>query len=343
MVSTVSLAGMVTFVAVGMLSRWRGAGAALDLPGHRSLHSIPTPRLGGVGMAVGVVAAFVWSAPGGVRPAAAVIAALPLFCLCVWEDLHSLNAAVRLAAQLFLAALTVATFIGVTVVLLPGLTWTLGWVAWVVMTLAVVWMTNLNNFMDGMDGLAASMAIVGFGVLGFACWQSGASDIATQAWVIAACCCGFLPWNFPPARIFMGDAGAIPLGFLAAGLGMEAAARALVPLWFTVLVFSPFLTDATLTLVARLWRRERVWEAHRSHYYQRLVLAGGGRHRPVLLGEVLLMLACGGSGIILLDSNSISAQWAGLAGWGVGYAVLAIALRATRNTPAGDQRAEARN
>lgn len=294
-------------------------------------------------MAVGVAAAFVWGAHGGLRPAAAVIAALPLFCLCVWEDVRSLNAAVRLAVQLLLAALTVATFTGTTVVLLPGLTWTLGWTAWAVVTLAVVWMTNLNNFMDGMDGLAASMAIVGFGVLGFSCWHSGASDIAAQAWIIAACCCGFLPWNFPPAVIFMGDAGAIPLGFLAAGLGLEAAARALVPIWFIVLVFSPFLIDATLTLILRLWRRERVWEAHRSHYYQRLVLAGGGGHRPVLLGEVLLMLACGGSGIILLDSNSISAQWAGLVGWGAVYAFLAIVLRTSRDTPVGDQRADARN
>lgn len=330
------LAGLVAFITVGSLSRWRGRGAVLDHPGHRSLHKSPTPRLGGVGIAVGAVCGLLWLAVYRVPPLSVLVIAVPLFCVSIWEDLRPLPALVRLAAQLFISAAAAASFVGTSLTLLPGVSWMPGLASWAVIALAVVWMTNLYNFMDGMDGLAGGMGTIGFGVIGFACWRAGANDIADQAWVIAAACGGFLPWNLPPARIFMGDAGAIPLGFLAATLGLEAASRAVLPLWFTLLVFSPFLVDATLTLAARLRRGERVWQAHRSHYYQRLVLANGGRHRPVLLAEVALMLACGASGIILLDFHSKSVQWAGLAGWGAVYAVLAIVARGASETHVRD-------
>jgi UDP-N-acetylmuramyl pentapeptide phosphotransferase/UDP-N-acetylglucosamine-1-phosphate transferase len=119
----------------------------------------------------------------------------------------------------------------------------------------------------------------------------------------------------------MGDGGAIPLGFLAAGFTLEASARGVLPLWFPALVFSPFWVDASATLVRRLLRGERVWEAHREHQYQRWVLKLG-RHGPVLLAEIGLMLTCAVSGMIMLDIPSAAMQWTGLTAWSVVYAVL---------------------
>lgn len=330
---------IATLLVVGAVSRWRGRGAALDHPGHRSLHVQPTPRLGGLGIATGIAAGLLLLWLERQRLLGLWLAALPLLVLSVLEDFRPLPAIVRLAAQLTVALLLLAAYVGSTFTLFPGITVELGWAGAMLGVLAVVWMTNLYNFMDGMDGLAGSMAVIGFGTLGWADWRSGADDLALQAWVVAAACAGFLPWNLPRARIFMGDGGAIPLGFLAAGLGLEAVARALVPVWFVLLLFSPFLVDATLTLLLRLGRRERVWEAHRSHYYQRLVLRCRGRHGPVLLAEAALMLTCSASGIILLNSHSVTVQWAGLAGWGAVYAFLAIVLREGHGLP---QRTDAR-
>jgi UDP-N-acetylmuramyl pentapeptide phosphotransferase/UDP-N-acetylglucosamine-1-phosphate transferase len=122
-----------------------------------------------------------------------------------------------------------------------------------------------------------------------------------------------LLFNFDPARIFMGDVGSIPLGFLAASLGLVGIQREVWPLWFPVLVFAPFIVDATVTLLRRAWRREKIWQAHREHYYQRLVQSGWS-HRKLALHEYALMAAISASACWMLDWPPV-AQAAGLAVW----------------------------
>ena len=114
--------------------------------------------------------------------------------------------------------------------------------------------------------------------------------------VLAAASGAFLVRNFPPARIFMGDVGSVPLGFLAGALGLIGWNDGVWPLWFPLLVFAPFVCDATLTLLRRLTRGERVWQAHREHYYQRLVRMGFG-HRGAALIEYAAMLACAAAAV----------------------------------------------
>ena len=161
-----------------------------------------------------------------------------------------------------------------------------------VLALATMWVTNLYNFMDGSDGLAGGMALFGFGAYALAAWLAGDAVFVVVAASIAAAAAAFLVFNFPPAKVFMGDAGSIPLGFLAAALGILGWRAGHWPLWFPVLVFSPFIIDASVTLARRLLRGERVWRAHRSHYYQRLVQLGWG-HRNTALAEYALMAGCG--------------------------------------------------
>jgi UDP-N-acetylmuramyl pentapeptide phosphotransferase/UDP-N-acetylglucosamine-1-phosphate transferase len=156
--------------------------------------------------------------------------------------------------------------------------------------LAIGWMTNLYNFMDGADGLAAGMAVVGFGTYALGAWTAGDTGFVLVNLSVAGAAAAFLVVNFPPARMFMGDAGSIPLGFLAAVLGLTGWELGLWPLWFPPVVFAPFVLDASVTLVRRALRGEKLWQAHRSHYYQRQVLLGWS-HRQLAMFEYGLMMA----------------------------------------------------
>lgn len=246
----------------------------MDHPNERSLHGTPTPRIGGLGIMAGVVVASVWLADGMLLPP--ILAAFALAVLSLLDDVRSLPVVVRFLAH-FVAA--VACLLGL------GLT---GW-GLVGATLAVVWMTNLYNFMDGADGLAGGMASIGFAALALAAWLGGALGLASFCAVIAAAALAFLRFNFPPARVFMGDAGSIPLGFLAATLGIVGGRLDVWPWLFPLLVFSPFIVDASVTLARRGLRGEKIWQAHRSHYYQRVVLLGAS-HRKLVWAAYALML-----------------------------------------------------
>jgi UDP-N-acetylmuramyl pentapeptide phosphotransferase/UDP-N-acetylglucosamine-1-phosphate transferase len=210
-----------------------------------------------------------------------LIPAVALSVASYFDDRHALPAAVRLALHLLAA--------GIFLWMVAG---TLSAAVLVILWLAIAWTTNLYNFMDGSDGLAGGMTVIGFGTYALAAWLGGSAELAFLAWSITAAAAGFLIFNFPPGKIFMGDAGSIPLGFLAAAFGLAGWQQRLWPLWFPLVVFAPFIVDASTTLVRRTLRGERVWEAHRQHYYQRLILSGWS-HRRTALSEYGLMLVCG--------------------------------------------------
>ncbi len=197
-----------------------------------------------------------------------------------------------------------------------------GWIIVTITTVAIVWMINLYNFMDGSDGLAGGMTLIGFSCYGLIAWLAGEESFAMINFCIAAAAAAFLLFNFHPARIFMGDAGAIPLGFLAASLGVTGWANGLWPLWLPVLVFSPFIVDASVTLVRRSLRKERIWQAHREHYYQRLVQSGFGHRNTALLGYIL-MLTAGLSAIWAMRQDAAAQLGVGTA-WGGIYLIMMI-------------------
>ena len=208
---------------------------------------------------------------------------------------------------------------------LPGLVWSLSpWAAISLALMGIVWMINLYNFMDGMDGFAGGMALIGFSTLA---WLGQAdAGFATFCLSVAAASAGFLVHNFPPAKIFLGDVGSTTLGFLAAACSLWGSTTGLFPFWIALLIFSPFIVDATVTLLRRLQRGERVWEAHRTHYYQRLVLRGWG-HRRTVLAEYALMAACAGSALLAVRlppawQLTLALSWTGIYSlllWGVGW------------------------
>ncbi len=214
----------------------------------------------------------------------------------------------RLLAHLAGAVILVLAGFTLDVFGIPGSGWVLSpWLGATVSVLFIVWMINLYNFMDGMDGFAGGMAVIGFGSFAVLGWLAGNDLFFATNLVITAAVSGFLVRNFPPARIFMGDAGSSSLGLLAAALSLWGARDDVFPFWVALLVFAPFVVDATATLLQRLTRREKVWEAHKTHYYQRLVQLGWG-HRKTVLWEYVLMLSCAGSAV-WANASSASIQF----------------------------------
>ena len=299
----------------------------LDMPNERSLHHAPTPRIGGIGICVSIILVI------GVTPLVDIeflelfvfitAGAMVVVLISLVDDVVPVNVGVRLLFHFGAAALIGSELIvrdlqiaGVSIHL-PGV------LATIFTLLYVVWLINLYNFMDGMDGFAGGMAVVGFSGLALIASFADLLDVAAIAVCLAGAAAGFLLFNFPPARVFMGDTGSSTLGFFAAALSLWADIVGAVPLWISVLLFSPFIVDASVTLVRRALNRERVWRAHRSHYYQKLVQLGWG-HRKTVLAEYVLMIACAASAVVAsrLDPRG---QAAVIILWVIGYTCL-IAL-----------------
>ncbi len=281
-----------------MLSRLPGW-LPMDRPNPRSLHQSRVPRAGGLAILIGATLALL---SAGEVLWVLWLPALGLAVISWLDDRRGLPVQVRLAAQLVAAAvfLTVVEQ-GVDAI-------------WLLALPAMIWMTNLYNFMDGSDGLAGGMTLFGFAFYGLAAAMAGNPGFALSSFVLAAAAAAFLRYNFAPARVFMGDVGSVPLGFLAAGLGYLGWRQGVWPAWFPFLVFSPFIVDASVTLLRRLLSGEKVWQAHKSHYYQRLVQMGWG-HRRTALAEYGLMTLCGVSALIGLGGGQpwiLGAVWVGL-------------------------------
>ena len=289
-----------------------GLHGRLDSPNERSLHTHPVPRSGGFGIIAAGAIGFV--AAGGPWLIAACAAALAV--LSAFDDGLGLPVSVRLAAQVAAAA---------TFVVASSDAALFGWGGGaILLVVALAWMTNLYNFMDGADGLAGGMTVFGFGAYSVAAFQAGDGALGLVSACLAAGALGFLVFNFSPARIFMGDVGWIPLGFLAGAVGLEGLQRNLWPGWFPVLVFSPFICDATVTLLRRAMRGKRVWQAHREHYYQRIIMSGFG-HRKTALAAYALMALCAIAACMLRTSVP-SAVVPVLTVFAIGYAALAVAV-----------------
>jgi UDP-N-acetylmuramyl pentapeptide phosphotransferase/UDP-N-acetylglucosamine-1-phosphate transferase len=282
--------------------------AVLDRPNERSSHVTPTPRGGGIAVIGASVAAWLaLIAVGAMSPAAIVVALGGAgLALVSWlDDLRGLSAGMRLLAQFAAVAAGIWA-------LPPGAffqDWLPSGLDAMAGALVWVWFVNLFNFMDGIDGIDGSeAAAIGIGIVLVASVGGLELGLAAPAAAIAAAALGFLVWNWAPARIFLGDVGSVPLGYLLGFLLLELTrlgrwqAALILPLYF--------LADASLTLLRRLLRGERVWQAHREHFYQRAV-QGGLSHDAVVRR------------VVAADIVLIACAWAAAEGWG--FAALTVA------------------
>lgn len=243
-----------------LLSRMREL--ALDLPNHRSLHDTPVPRTGGWALLGGCALALAFGP--AVLPAQVFAGFGLLLAVSAVDDLRHVSAAVRLPVQLLAVALVIA-----------GLPQPLAWWWYPLLLVVGVWTVNLYNFMDGMDGLAGSMTAVGFATLGLICAWKGQRELAGACALLVVTALVFLRYNWPPANIFLGDAGSTAIGLAAVAVGLFGWQRDAFGPLVPVVVFAPFWLDATATLLRRMAAGKRWWEAHREHFYQRSAMRIG--------------------------------------------------------------------
>jgi len=283
---------VLSFLFTGLAtrySRWRGL---IDHPGERHSHTKSTPRGGGIGLILALLAGsflfFDMLYGFWIR---AVLPGMVVLCLLGWWDDHaSLSARFR-----FLVQLAVSFYL--LWCLLAG-----GWNGLLVFQamaiLFLLWMTNLYNFMDGSNGMVGSQGVFAGIVLAILYGVAGHTTLALASAMLAAACLGFLPWNVGTARVFMGDAGSIALGFAFGALMVGGVVMDVFQLPVALLVMMVFLADASLTLLMRVIRRERWYNPHRQHLYQRLI-ASGKTHGSVLLFYQLINLVLVVPGIII--------------------------------------------
>lgn len=288
------LAVVLAYAGVGGLRRWAESRQMLDIPNARSSHTRPTPR--GGGLLIVVVSTLGFAIAWMLRPASWPPAALIVYLIGAWliagvswlDDLRSVPNRVRFAAHSLGALFVLLGFGYWDVVELPLIgVLSLGWSGLVLAFFWIVGLTNAYNFMDGIDGIAGGQAVVagaGWAVLG---WLVNQPLVGVIGLLLAAASLGFLGHNWPPARIFMGDVGSAFLGYTFAVIPVIAAQHNPRLFLAGVLLVWPFVFDAAFTFIRRLRNGENVFAAHRSHLYQRLVIAGFS-HRFVSLLYIAL-------------------------------------------------------
>jgi glycosyltransferase WbpL len=299
----------IAFVGTGVVRRYAQARRVLDIPNERSSHAAPKPRGGGLAIVIAVFAGVLCEAIREHRNEGLLMALIGggvvVAAVGFLDDHRGVPPGLRLAAHFGAAFWALMWLGGVAPLRIGGHLIALGWGGYLLGAGGIVWTLNLFNFMDGIDGIAASEAIFiacGGGALALIEGHLGAGSDRLQAlmsgtpgavpvtgFILAAASLGFLLWNWPPAKIFMGDVGSGYLGYVIAVLVLAAAKHNAVALWEWLILGGVFFVDATVTLLRRLLRGERVYEAHRSHAYQCLARRWGG-HLPATLSVVAVNL-----------------------------------------------------
>ena len=265
----------------------------VDIENKRSSHRGSVPRGGGL-VIVGilltgiVVMSFISNRSDVYLGLGILLAAWAV--LSWWDDKNNLSARKRLVFQIIIAICTLLAFGYINSLQISNVLFiNLPYIGVVITFVGVLWMVNLYNFMDGIDGLAASQTIIAAITLAFWFWQAGDQHFAFLCLLLSVSSYGFLIWNWQPAKIFLGDVGSITLGAFFATAIIFANTRYQIPVISFVLLFSVFVFDASATIFIRLFKGEKIWLPHRSHYYQRITNSGVN-HRSVVIVQIILML-----------------------------------------------------
>lgn len=285
---------IISLIFVRLFCRYAWVRGLLDIPNERSSHQVITPRGGGI------VFVLVWLLSLSVAfslgmmslkdwlffvPTTAIVSLLGF-----WDDHQELSAQIRLCIQILTAFFCIYLLDGIPSLHLfkQSPLW-LGWAGYIIGVVGIVWSVNLYNFMDGIDGVASIEALFVFGIGGLLFLLSGQPHMALITWAMVMGVSGFLVWNWPSARVFMGDVGSYCLGFLVAILSIIGDRLYNIPIALWIILFAVFWFDATVTLIRRLILKKHWATAHRDHACHRLQSAGFS-HIQILCGVIVLNL-----------------------------------------------------
>lgn len=282
----VIVSGAASALLTGLVRLYALRHNLLDKPNERSSHTLPTPHGGGVAVvAASVICMGIGVAAHIIDGRQALTLAVGMVALATigWiDDTKGSLPGIRLVVQIIVACWTLYMFGGLPAIRIGTTTYEIGYAGYILGLLGVVWSINLYNFMDGIDGFAGSQAVIIFATVSFLSLYSGNRSIGTIAAIFAAATVGFLIWNWPPAKIFLGDVGSGGIGYLVCGLAISSENSRSVPLFVFAILGLVFIADSTATLVRRFRRGNRKIEAHRDHAYQRLAKMFGS-HKPVTI------------------------------------------------------------
>ncbi|OAN54988.1 MraY family glycosyltransferase [Magnetospirillum moscoviense] len=320
------VAGAATLVAGRAVLSWLKRRQILDFPNERSSHTLPTPRGGGLATSPVMAALMLLMGWQARHPLALALGAGTVVLLAVsWiDDRRGLAPGPRFLVQAAMVALGVTMLAGW--VISPALPW---WLDALLAGLGWLWFVNLYNFMDGIDGITGIETMSLGGGIAIVAGLAGADPVVASAALTVAVIGGtFLHFNWHPARMFLGDSGSVPFGFVLGGLLAALAAEG--QLAAALILPAYYVADATITLTRRALRGEKVWQAHRLHFYQRAV-QGGKRHDQVAA-------IIGAANIVLIGAAALAAMgltWVGLgAAIAVVAALLAVLSRWSKGAPA---------
>ncbi|MGD9021287.1 MAG: glycosyltransferase family 4 protein [Lysobacterales bacterium] len=296
--ATALFAGILSFVASSVAAAMASNAGMVIEPGRRQSHSIATPTGGGLGLVLAIVATSFYLQASLALPAFWWVGMFPgilLLGAVGWlDDSRHVSAWLRLLVQL---AVSIWLLASVSLQFYEG-----GMVTPIISVVAMVWYMNLYNFMDGSNGMAAFQGAFAGLVMAALFGINDQAPAALLALVVAAACAGFLPLNFPNARVFMGDVASVPLGFMFAALSLYGVGQGTFGWPVAILVMAVFIVDASLTLLSRVIRRERWYTAHAQHVYQRLI-GHGWSHRKVLVVYQAINVAIVLPAVVLAAKN----------------------------------------
>lgn len=280
-----------TWAMTGLIRRYALRKGVMDIPNHRSSHSVPTPRGGGLSFVILFnLFVLIYSVVERVSPDMVVgfASAGIVIALVGWlDDREGLSARLRALVHIIAAAWAVFWIGGLPEIKIGFCTLRLGFVGSVLAVVGIVWLINLYNFMDGIDGLSGSEAITVAVFGGLLSLLAGNYPIAYFSFALAVSVGGFLMWNWPPAKIFMGDVGSGFLGFTFAYIALVSEKTGGVPLIIWLMLLSVFIVDATSTVIRRALSHEKLYEAHKSHVYQ-LAVQAGYPHKEVTVWVIFM-------------------------------------------------------
>ncbi len=317
MILIVILTFMVSLVAIfGVMRYAHGSQFMMDVPNHRSSHDVPTPRGGGLGFIFAMYAGmlgyfhsvpFLWL----------FVPVIGVTAIGYADDLRNMSARTRFLGQILFAAIAVDwANLGINCIQLLAITLAFSpYMGFALAVFFVVAMINIYNFMDGIDGLAGGLGVISAGFFGVFFYMTGQTELMMVQLLLMASLLGFIVWNYPKASVFMGDVGAYFLGFYFAmmtlfvsqGMGAHSISIFVPTAWLAVIG-----VDATLTIVWRMIKRKRIWEAHREHFFQKLHVSGWG-HQEIIWLEYAHAVFVGMLGFWYMTVGAV-AGWAIIVG-----------------------------